>query len=164
MKKVAEAIRVKPGMEEEYLKLVSNPWPDVEEILWRHGVRNHSLFRCGALFVSYYEYSGTDFNRDMRDIAKYSVVREWWARQKPMQEPLPERSHGNWWAGMEEVFTALGPDYHAHDDVGHGDGDEEQYEIITDGYMLGTNDVHDIPSIGGYDDDFDDWSDSVSVR
>jgi L-rhamnose mutarotase len=32
------------------------------------------------------------------------VMRRWWDLMEPMQEPLPTRAEGEWWARMEEVF------------------------------------------------------------
>jgi len=31
-------------------------------------------------------------------------TQRWWAVMKPIQEPLPTRAPGEWWAPMEEVF------------------------------------------------------------
>jgi len=31
-------------------------------------------------------------------------TREWWAIMEPMQDPVPTRAKGEWWASMEEVF------------------------------------------------------------
>ena len=32
------------------------------------------------------------------------LIRIGWAIMKPMQEPLPTRAEGEWWANLEEVF------------------------------------------------------------
>jgi L-rhamnose mutarotase len=42
----------------------------------------------------------------MAKMAADPKTQEWWAIMKPMQEPLPTRASGEWWAGMEEVFHA----------------------------------------------------------
>jgi L-rhamnose mutarotase len=31
-------------------------------------------------------------------------TQEWWAITWPMQEPLPDRKDGEWWATMDEVL------------------------------------------------------------
>jgi L-rhamnose mutarotase len=31
-------------------------------------------------------------------------TQEWWSVTAPMQEPLPTRNEGEWWASMDEVF------------------------------------------------------------
>jgi hypothetical protein len=37
-------------------------------------------------------------------MAADQTTQEWWAVMMPMQEPLPTRKPGEWWAEMEEVF------------------------------------------------------------
>jgi L-rhamnose mutarotase len=40
----------------------------------------------------------------MRKMAADPATQQWWAIMEPMQEPLPNRTPGEWWAEMEEVF------------------------------------------------------------
>jgi L-rhamnose mutarotase len=40
----------------------------------------------------------------MRLMAADLETRRWWAVMEHMQEPLPNRAPGEWWARMEEVF------------------------------------------------------------
>ena len=53
---------------------------------------------------AYYEYHGTDFEADMARMAADPKTQEWWAIMNPIQDPLPDRKEGAWWADMEEVF------------------------------------------------------------
>jgi L-rhamnose mutarotase len=39
-------------------------------------------------------------------VAADTKTQERWAIMKAMQEPLPTRQPGEWWAQMEEVFHA----------------------------------------------------------
>ena len=59
--------------------------------------RSHYLF-------SYFEYGGNDFKADTAAMAADPTTRAWWKLCKPLQEPLPDRVEGEWWAGAEEVF------------------------------------------------------------
>jgi L-rhamnose mutarotase len=40
----------------------------------------------------------------MAKMAADPKTQEWWALCKPMQEPVPDRGEGEWWATMTEVF------------------------------------------------------------
>jgi L-rhamnose mutarotase len=40
----------------------------------------------------------------MRKMAADPATQRWWAIMEPMQDPLPTRAPGEWWAPMEAVF------------------------------------------------------------
>ena len=40
----------------------------------------------------------------MARMAADKTTQKWWALMTAMQNPLPDRSEGEWWATMEEVF------------------------------------------------------------
>ena len=40
----------------------------------------------------------------MARMAADKTTQEWWALMMPMQDPLPDRDEGEWWAAMEEDF------------------------------------------------------------
>ena len=40
----------------------------------------------------------------MAKMAADPVTQDWWAIMKPIQQPLPTRQEGEWWADMLEVF------------------------------------------------------------
>ena len=67
-------------------------------------MRNYSIFRHGSELFGYFEYVGTDFAADMAKIAADPTTQSWWKLTDPMQEPLPDRAPGEWWATMQEVF------------------------------------------------------------
>ena len=50
------------------------------------------------------EYHGDDYAADMALIAADPKTQEWWTHTDPLQEPLPDRKPGEWWAAMQEVF------------------------------------------------------------
>lgn len=104
MQRVASMIGVKPDKLQEYKELHAEVWPEVLAILTSAHIRNYSIYyREGCLF-SYFEYVGDDYEGDMARIAAAPVIQRWWAVCEPCQEPLQTRSHGEWWADMEEVF------------------------------------------------------------
>ncbi len=97
-------IRVKPEKLEEYKKLHANPWPGVLKTIKECHIRNYSIFYHDGYLFSYFEYTGDNYEEDMKKMADDPVTQEWWKLCKPCQEPLSSRQEGEWWAEMEEVF------------------------------------------------------------
>jgi hypothetical protein len=60
--------------------------------------------RYGELLFSYLEYTGEDLDADNAAIAADAATRDWWAVCEPLQRPLPDRSPGEWWKPIPEVF------------------------------------------------------------
>ena len=67
-------------------------------------ITNYSIYLKDDFLFSYFEYTGDDFEADMAKMEADSTTQEWWDVMMPMQEPLPTRQEGEWWANMEEVF------------------------------------------------------------
>ena len=54
---------------------------------------------------SYFEYTGDDFDKDMKKMTADSTTQKWWKLTDPTQIPLPEAaSQKKIWTNMEEVF------------------------------------------------------------
>ena len=97
-------LRVRPEHFEEYKRQHAAAWPEVLATMTRCGLRNFSIYHREGWLFSYYEYVGDDYAADMARIAADPVTQRWWALMGPMQDPLPTRAKGEWWASMEEVF------------------------------------------------------------
>lgn len=97
-------IKVKPEKLEEYKRLHANPWPEVNKMIKECNIRNYSIYYRDGLLFSYLEYTGDDFEMDMKKMAADSVVQEWWKLTDPCQEPVKSTEEGEWWAEMEEVY------------------------------------------------------------
>jgi L-rhamnose mutarotase len=67
-------------------------------------IRNYTIYHKDGFLFAHFEYHGSDFAADMAKMAADPVTQRWWEIMMPMQEPLPTRSEGEWWATMEEVF------------------------------------------------------------
>jgi L-rhamnose mutarotase len=93
MKRYGMVIGVRAEKLDEYKALHAAVWPAVLEMIRQW----HYLF-------SYFEYSGSDFAADMARMAADPTTQRWWALCQPCQGPLADRSPGEWWANMEEVF------------------------------------------------------------
>jgi L-rhamnose mutarotase len=109
MKRYASIIEVKKDKLDEYLRLHANVWPDVLNMIKECKIQNYSIFLRrlpdGKYYLfSYFEYMGEDFDRDMAKMAADETTQQWWDVCKPCQKPLEDRSEGEWWAAMEEVF------------------------------------------------------------
>jgi L-rhamnose mutarotase len=97
-------LRIKPERLEEYGRLHAAVWPGVLERIFASAVKNYSVYYRDGWVFSYLEYWGDDFEADMRLMAVDLEMRRWWALTEPMQEPIPSRAPGEWWARMEEIF------------------------------------------------------------
>jgi L-fuconate dehydratase len=99
-----QVIGLKLGEVEAYEHLHAAVWPEVLAMIRACNMRNYSIFRWGAQLFAYFEYVGQDFAADMAKMAADPITREWWKLTDSLQEPLPERADGEWWATMQEVF------------------------------------------------------------
>lgn len=108
VKRFGSIIGLKAEMEDEYRKLHANAWPEILERLRRSHISNFSIFTTeieGKKYLfSYYEYSGKDFETDMKAIAEDPDTQRWWKQTDPCQFELPSKKEGEHWSPMEMVF------------------------------------------------------------
>jgi L-rhamnose mutarotase len=104
MQRFGTMIRLKPGSEESYKRYHAAVWPQVLSMIQECNIRNYSIYLKDGILFSYFEYHGSDIKRDWDKMAAHAKTQEWWAIMQPMQEPVPTRKEGEWWAEMEEVF------------------------------------------------------------
>ena len=109
MKRYGSIVGLREEKIEEYNRLHADVWPDVLDRIHRSNIRNYSIFLRklpdGKHYLfSYFEYVGSDFAADMAAMAADPRTQEWWKITDPCQEPLPDRTEGEWWAEAEEVF------------------------------------------------------------
>ncbi len=102
-KRVGSLIKVKPEFEERYIILHKYTFPGVLERIRKSNIRNYSIFLLDGILFSYYEYVSNNYDADMKAIAD-PTTKDWWKLTDPMQEPLPTRKEGEWWAEMEQWF------------------------------------------------------------
>ena len=106
MKRYGMVIKIKPEKLEEYKKLHApeNHWPKVKQAIQEAGQRNFTIFHKDEFLFGYFEYTGDDFEADMKKLAEKPIIKEWLALTDPCQEPLETRKQGEWWAYMEEIY------------------------------------------------------------
>jgi L-rhamnose mutarotase len=104
VKRYGQVIRLRPGAVENYVRYHSSVWPEVLNAIHDCNVRNYTFFLKDDTLYAYFEYIGDNFEADMAKMAADPKTQQWWAIMEPMQEPVPTRKEGEWWANMEEVF------------------------------------------------------------
>jgi L-rhamnose mutarotase len=104
MVRYGQVIGLKPDAVARYEELHAAVWPEVLATIEACNIRNYSIFRRDLTLFAYFEYHGVDFAADMTRMAADPKTQEWWSVCMPLQEPLPDRAEGEWWASMREVF------------------------------------------------------------
>ena len=100
---------LKPEKASEYRKLHANPWPTVNAMLKECHIRNFSIYEReigGKTYLfAYLEYTGSNFDADMKKMAADPETQRWWKETDPCQLPLPEAAaKGKIWSDMKEVY------------------------------------------------------------
>jgi len=94
-----------PDAVAEYRRLHADDQPGVRDLLTKYHLRNFSIFlhQIGDKWFEfgYYEYTGDDFDGDMKNLSAEPRNQAWLEVCDPMQLPL-ENETG--WAIMEQVY------------------------------------------------------------
>ena len=98
-----------PEKADHYKQLHANPWPAVNQRLKECNVRNYSIYLReieGKLYLfSYLEYTGEDFEADMKKMGDDPETQRWWKETDPCQVPLQEAAaRGKIWSDAVEVY------------------------------------------------------------
>ena len=92
-----------------YEYLHAHVWPGVNKMIKECHIQNFSIHECkinGQLYLfAYLEYTGTNFDADMKKMASDPVTQSWWKQTDPCQTPLPDAaSKGKIWSDTKEVY------------------------------------------------------------
>lgn len=98
-----------PEKVKRYLKLHAEPWPEVVSKLQECNIHNYSIYMGeiapGKTYLfAYFEYTGTDFEGDMKKMAADPKTKEWWKLTDPCQIRLPGTPVGEQWLTLQEVY------------------------------------------------------------
>ena len=109
VQRYGSVIGVKAETLDKYKELHANPWPEINAKLKDVNIQNYSIYLTefpdgNHYLFAYFEYTGTDFNADMKRMAEDPKTKEWWSHTDPMQLPLDNRNEGEWWKTMQEVY------------------------------------------------------------
>jgi L-rhamnose mutarotase len=100
---------LKPDKAEYYRQLHAHPWPAVNRKIKECHIRNYSIHEReidGKLYLfSYLEYTGKDFDADMKKMAADPDTQRWWKETDPCQQPLSDAAaKGKIWSDTTEVY------------------------------------------------------------
>lgn len=93
--------RLKPEKAEEYKQLHANAWPDVLKTITACNLQNYSIFIDGLDVFSYFEYTGEDYEADMKLMEQDPVTQQWWKHTKPCFEGHEQQVY---YKDMESIF------------------------------------------------------------
>ncbi|MBE5775679.1 MAG: L-rhamnose mutarotase [Clostridiales bacterium] len=92
---------LKPEKIEEYRKLHAEPWPGVLKTISDCNLQNYSIAIMGNMVVSYFEYTGDDYEADMAKMDADPITLEWWTHTKPC---FLRHDEGVYYEDLEEIF------------------------------------------------------------
>lgn len=100
---------LKPEKAEYYRQLHAKPWPSVNKMIKNCHIRNFSIHEReidGKLYLfAYLEYTGTNFDADMKKMAADPETQRWWKETDPCQSPLPDAAaKAKIWADTKELY------------------------------------------------------------
>jgi L-rhamnose mutarotase len=100
---------LRPELATRYRELHRHPWPAVNRQIKDCHIQNFSIHVReieGKLYLfAYLEYTGADFESDMKRMAEDPETQRWWKETDPCQIPLPDAAaQGKIWADTEEVY------------------------------------------------------------
>jgi L-rhamnose mutarotase len=108
-KRYAWITGLKPEMAARYEYLHAHIWPGVTKMNKACHIQNFSINEFeiqGKLYLfAHLEYTGNDFDADMKKMASDPEIKRWWKETDPCQLPLPAAAaKGKIWADMKEVY------------------------------------------------------------
>lgn len=92
-----------------YMKLHAEPWPEIVGKLQECNIHNYSIY-VGELtpgkqyLFAYFEYTGTDFEGDMKKMGDDPKTKEWWKLTDPCQIRIPGTPDGQQWLTLKEAY------------------------------------------------------------
>ena len=100
---------LKPEKASRYEYLHAHVWPGVNKMIKECNIQNFSIHECkldGKLYLfAYLEYTGTNFDADMKKMASDPETQRWWKETDPCQLPLPDAAaKGKIWSDTKEVY------------------------------------------------------------
>ena len=94
---------------EKYRALHAAPWPAVNQKIKACHIQNFSIYEreiMGKKYLfAYLEYTGKNFDEDMKKMAADSETQRWWKETDPCQSPLPDAlKKGKIWSDATEIY------------------------------------------------------------
>ena len=102
MTRVAYMLRIREGMEEEYVEAHRNVWPDLIQHLQDVGFHNYSIFKRGLNLFVYVEVE--DFESSLKGLIDHPLYEKWGEKMEPVMERHPDCQDGEMFPILTEVF------------------------------------------------------------
>ena len=90
-----------PGNQQEYERRHRDIWPEMQQLLSRHGVHNYSIF-LEATSDRLFAYAEVESEELWQQIAETQVCRRWWAYMKELMLTNEDDSPAS--VALKEVF------------------------------------------------------------
>jgi len=101
MKRFLLYSELKPEKTAEYADLHLNAWPEICEIISQCNIHNYSISLMGNKVFTTYEYTGDDYDADMKKMESYPIMLEWWSHTRPC---FMHHDEGKYYDDLTEVF------------------------------------------------------------
>lgn len=102
MTRVAYMLRIREGMEKEYVEAHRNVWPELIEHLQAVGFCNYSIFKRGLNLFVYVEVE--DFEQSLENLVKHPIYEKWAEEMEPIMEKHPDCRSDEMFPILTEVF------------------------------------------------------------
>ena len=93
--------KLKPDMLEEYDRLHKSVWPLVLSIISSCNIHNYSIFRTDDVLFTYYEYTGNNYESDMKKMDSDPTMQKWNEITDPC---FIKTDDDEFYVAMKEVF------------------------------------------------------------
>ena len=108
VKRFSSVIGLYPEKEAYYRELHANVWPSILELIKLVNLQNFSIhiseIEEKKYLFSYYEYTGFDYEEDMKTLAKNPEMQKWWNETSACQIRMPGTNPNEQWKEMEMLF------------------------------------------------------------
>jgi len=94
---------LKPEKVSDYVKLHAEPWPELMQLIADCNIHNYSISLRGTELYTYYEYTGEDYEADMKKMDESAVMQNWWQYSKPC---FLYHEDGIYYDDLQEIFYA----------------------------------------------------------
>ncbi len=113
-KSFGSLIGLKEDAAGQYILLHRHAFPPVLDRIAKSNIANYSIFLAEGILLGFYDYLGDDYEKDMAEIASDHSTQHWWKLTGPLQQPLPSRKEGEWWAEMNHIHSYSNPGRNEH--------------------------------------------------
>ena len=101
MKRMMRDSDLKPEKVDEYIRIHANPWPELLELIAECNIHNYSISINGTRLLTYFEYTGEDYEADMKKMDASDIQKKWCESTKPC---FLHHEEGWYYEDFTEVF------------------------------------------------------------